>query len=288
MEQINAKTKVCILIGDPVEHSFSPLIHNAGFQELGVNFVYVAFQVKSKDIGNAIKGIKALNIRGASITLPHKVTAIEYMDRLDPVARKIGSINTIVNENGELKGFSSDGMGALKALHDHKVELDGKNVLILGSGGVARAIAFTLVMNTRLNRLSVLGIIKDEIEALVNNLQTVTETEVQGTVMEENILQKSMLSSHILINCTPRGMYPKAEESPVPRDFLRKELLVFDVVYNPPKTKLLQDAQSLGCDTISGIEMFINQAVLQFELWTGVKAPEAVMKKVILDHLSGA
>lgn len=284
MKEINAKTKVCALIGDPVEHSFSPLIHNAGFRELGINFVYVAFRVK--DVENAIKGIRALNFRGASITIPHKVKAVGYLDSLDEMAKKIGSINTIVNQNGELKGFNSDGMGALKALHDHRSDLKGTSVSVLGSGGAARAITFALAMRAKLKELHILGIIKEEISALTDDLEKVTETKVKGELMDEDILRKRIFGSDLLINCTPVGMYPKSDGSPVPINFLRKGLLVFDIVYNPPQTQLLKEAKSIGCDTISGIEMFINQAVVQFELWTAKKAPEAVMRKVVLDCLT--
>lgn len=287
MIPIDAKTRVCILMGDPVEHSFSPLIHNAAFREAGLNLVYVAFPVQENNLEAAIQGISAFAIRGASITIPHKVAATKYVDWLDPVAEKIGSINTIVNETGNLKGYNSDGMGALKALQEHGVGLEGKRVLILGSGGAARGIAFTLTMNTRLKKLCVLGILPDELSTLIDNLRPVTKAEVVGEILNEKALEKQILSSEVVINCTPVGMYPKVLESPVPKDFLRKGLLVFDVVYNPLQTKLLRDAKSMGCDTISGIEMFINQAVVQFELWTGVKAPEEIMRAVILEQISG-
>ena len=283
MNAINAKTRVCALIGDPVEHSFSPLVHNAGFQELGANLVYVAFQVK--DIKNALEGMKALNILGASITIPHKIKAINHVDTLDEMARKIGSINTIVNRNGRLKGFNSDGMGALKAFRDQEISLDGRKVVVLGSGGAARAIAFALIMNAKPKELLVLGIMREEVHALVGDLKKTTGTSVHGALMDRESLQKHLPGSDIMINCTPIGMYPDSDQSPVPVHFLRQELIVFDVVYNPSRTKLLYDAQQCGCHTISGIEMFINQAVVQFELWTGESAPEAVMRKVIMDQV---
>jgi len=274
------------LIGDPVGHSLSPLIHNAGFRALGINFVYLAFQVKDRDFENAIKGMKAFNFQGASITIPHKVRAVEHMDSLDPVARKIGSINTIVNQNGKLKGFNSDGMGALKALHDHRVDLNGKSILVLGAGGVARAISFSLTMSSQLKELYIGGIIKEEINSLVNDLRGVTEAPIQGEVIGGSAFWGKIPKFDILINCTPTGMYPDTDKSPVPDGFLGKEPLVFDVVYNPPKTRLIKEAERIGCDTISGMEMFINQAVVQFEYWTGEKAPEEVMRKVVLDYLA--
>ena len=283
MKEIDAKTKICVLIGDPVEHSFSPLIHNAGFNALGINFVYVACPVK--DLEHAIKGIRALNIRGASITIPHKINAISYVDRLHDAAQKIGSINTIVNQKGELMGYNSDGLGALKAFQDRGIDLKGKSVLILGSGGVARAIAFSLVMRDEVKRLNILGIVEKEMNLLIDDLRKTGGIDIQGALLQEDILQKTLRRSDLLINCTPLGMYPNTGETPVPSIFLRPGLLVFDVVYNPPKTRLLKDAQHAGCMTISGLEMFINQAIVQFELWTGEKAPVEVMKKVLLEQL---
>jgi len=284
MDAINANTKVCALIGDPVEHSFSPLIHNAGFRELGLNLVYVAFQVK--DIAHALQGIKALNILGASVTIPHKIAAIRHMDSLDALARRIGSINTVVNQWGKLKGFNSDGMGALKAFRDRNIRLEGTYVVVLGSGGVARAITFALIMNAALRNLLILGVVEEEVHALVRDLQKTTETSVHGALLDGKILQNSLSEADIAINCTPIGMYPHVDQSPVPASMLKQELTVFDVVYNPPRTKLLDDAQRCGCPTISGIEMFINQALVQFELWTKKSAPEAIMRKVIMDQVS--
>jgi shikimate dehydrogenase len=283
MPLIDAKTKVCALIGDPVEHSFSPLIHNAGFEALGINFIYVAFPVK--DLESAIKGIRALNIRGVSITIPHKIKAIKYVDKLDKIASKIGSINTIVNDNSSLIGYNSDGIGALKVFQDRKVELTGKSILILGSGGVARAIAFSLLMNATIKNLRILGIVEEEIDTLVSDLSQLNVAKVEGRLLNERILSESIAEAEILINCTPIGMYPRISESPVPVEFFKPQLIVFDVVYNPPQTKLLKEAAQAGCQAISGLEMFINQAVIQFELWTGEKAPVAVMERVLLEQL---
>jgi shikimate dehydrogenase len=283
MKEIDAKTKICVLIGEPVEHSFSPLIHNAGFNALGINFVYVACLVK--DLEHAIKGIRALNIRGASITIPHKVKAISYVDKLDDVAKKIGSINTIVNQEGKLIGYNTDGMGALKAFQDRNINLKGKSVVALGSGGVARAIAFSLVMRGEVKKLRILGIIEEEMNILIEDLKKTGGIDIQGALLQEDILQETINTSDILINCTPIGMYPKTKESPVPSRLLRPGLLVFDVVYNPPQTTLLKDAQKAGCMTVSGLEMFINQAIVQFELWTGKKAPVGTMRKVLLEQL---
>jgi shikimate dehydrogenase len=286
MNSLTSNTALCALIGDPVEHSFSPLIHNAAFRERGLDYVYVAFAVK--DLEAALKGVRALGIRGVSVTIPHKVRALKCVDQLDPLAEKIGSLNTIVNDRGILRGFNSDGMGALKALKERQVETRGKRVVLLGSGGASRAIAFSLLWDAPPQALTILGVVEDELSTLVRNLRTLPGAPVEGALVDRDRLGRVLSQSDILINCSPLGMYPKTTETPVPPELLHPELVVFDVVYNPPRTRLLQDAHAAGCTTISGIEMFVNQAVVQFELWTGVKAPEVVMRKVLLDHLSGA
>lgn len=286
METPNSKTTLCALLGDPVEHSFSPLIHNAAFRERKLNFVYLAFAVK--DLHSALKGVRALGIRGLSITIPHKVRALEFVDRLDPLAEKIGSLNTIVNDQGVLTGYNSDGMGALKALRERGVETKGKRVVVLGSGGASRALAFSLLEDTPLKSLTIFGVLENELACLVRDLRSLSRVPVEGFLVTEERLRYVLSRADLLVNCSPVGMYPKVMETPVPPPLLHPRLAVFDVVYNPPRTTLLQDAEAAGCTTISGIEMFINQAVVQFELWTGEKAPEALMRKVLLEHLSGA
>lgn len=282
---ITAQTKLCALLGDPVEHSFSPLIHNAAFKEKSLDFAYVAFCVDPAQLESAIKGIRALNLRGTSVTIPHKVNAARFVDDIDPVAKNIGSINTIVNDEGTLRGYNSDGTGALKAFQDRNIKLDRKSVLVLGSGGAARAITFTLAMQTGIKELIVAGVLQDEVTALTNRLQACSAVPVLGSLMDETFFDAYASRVDVLINCTPVGMHPKVNSSPVPSKFLQHTMVVFDAVYNPPKTKLLMDAERAGCATISGLEMFINQAVVQFELWTGEKAPEEVMRKVVLQNI---
>lgn len=281
----DAQTRLCALIGNPVEHSLSPLIHNAAFKARGLNFVYLAFRVEESQVGQAIDGIRALNICGASVTIPHKVTALRHMDQLDPVAEKIGSINTVVNDGGILIGYNSDGTGALEAFQGQDIDLAGKSVLVLGSGGAARAITFTLVMSTKIRRLTIAGIVKNELAALAGDLRKVSKVPVKTAIMEDRFFEHDASSEDVLINCTPVGMYPALDSSPVPSYFFQKGMTVFDVVYNPPKTKLLSFAEGAGCTIISGVEMFINQATVQFQLWTGEKAPEHVMREVILEHI---
>jgi len=283
---ISPSTKVCAVIGNPVAHSMSPAIHNRAFAELGLDFVYVAFRVE--DIGAAVAGMRAFeNFRGLSVTIPHKVSIIPHLDEVAEVDRQIGSVNTVVNEGGRLKGFGTDGPGAQQALRDAGVEVAGKSVTILGSGGAARAIAFTLAA-AKPAAIAILGIIEPEMRALTGDLVAKAGAPATWALLDAKTLAARLAESQVLVHCTPVGMHPKTTESAVPAALLHHDLAVMDIVYNPLQTQLLADAAARGLKTISGVEMFVNQAVLQFELWTGRRAPRAAMREVVLEHLGAA
>jgi shikimate dehydrogenase len=283
---IGPHTKLCAVIGNPIAHSMSPAIHNRAFAELGLDYVYVAFRVEN--LAAAIAGMRALeNFRGLSVTIPHKVAILEHLDEVAEVDRGIGSVNTVVNEKGRLEGHGTDGPGALAALTDAGVKLAGRNVTILGSGGAARAIAFTLATKAKPARLFLLGVIEPELQALARDLSRKTSVEVKGALLDPQRLAACVSDSQILIHCTPVGMHPDTRASLVPKSLLHRDLAVMDIVYNPLQTRLLADAAARGLTTISGVEMFVNQAVIQFELWTGKKAPRTVMRNVVLRNLRG-
>jgi shikimate dehydrogenase len=226
------------------------------------------------------------NFRGLSVTIPHKVTAMKYVDEVVAADRIIGSINTIVKEDGKLIGMGTDGPGALKALNDAGVELDGKIVLLLGCGGAARAIAFTLAQQTALAELCMLDINGEMLRGLTADLQANTGAQISSELLDDASLARAMGRADVVIHCTPIGMHPKEDASLVPAELFRPGQAVLDIVYNPLQTKLLADAEARGLQTISGVEMFINQAVLQFEIFTGGPAPEAVMRRVVMENLS--
>jgi shikimate dehydrogenase len=285
--QITPRTKLCALIGNPVEHSLSPAIHNRAFAELGLDFVYLAFRVE--DVRSALLAMRALeNFRGLSVTIPHKVSILELLDEVDEVDRQIGSINTVVNDNGKLIGSGSDGPGARTALSDAGVEPGGRNVLILGSGGAARAIAFNLAHDASPSSLTILGIVEDELKKLAEDLRERASMDVTAYLLERESLARHLADSSLLIQATPIGMHPKVDGSLVPQELLHKDLCVMDIVYNPYQTKLLRDAAAKGLKVISGVEMFVNQAMIQFEKWTGRAAPREVMREVVLDHLTSS
>ncbi len=281
---ISTSTRICAIIGNPVAHSLSPAIHNAAFDALDLDFVYVAFKVE--DVKVALAGMSALeNFRGMSVTIPHKIETMNYVDEISDLDRHIGSINTVINEGGRLLGLGTDGPGALKAIRDAGVELEDRNVLMLGSGGAARAIAFTLAQNAGLKRIGLLDIDEAMLAQLSSDLEAGTNTPIESDVMTEASLAEKMQDADLIIHCTPIGMHPHEDASLIPSEMFRSDQVVFDVVYTPLKTKLLAEAEAHGLKTISGVDMFINQAVLQFERFTGVDAPEDVMRRVVMEHL---
>ena len=271
---VDGGTKVCCLIGDPVEHSLSPLIHNAGYEALGINFIYVSF--RAKDIKRAIDGIRELGIRGASITMPHKISAVEYIDDIDEVAREIGAINTIVNNNGVLTGFNTDGGAALKTLGE-VTTLRGKRVVLIGGGGAARAIAVGL------RRSGTELLILNRTAAKARRLAKLANAGDFGNLEKLPVAS----TADILINATPVGMWPRADESPIPKELLHNGLTVFDIVYNPKETRLLVEAKEKGCAVIYGYKMLLHQAAMQFELFTGYPAPLPVMERTLAEALGG-
>jgi len=282
---MDSKTKLCAVLGKPIGHSLSPAIHNAALQAKKINMVYLAFEVD--DVEQAVVGMRGLGIRGYSITIPHKVAALPLADELDSVAASIGSINTLINTDGKLKGYNTDGIGALRAIESAGVKLGGSEVTILGSGGAARAIACTLAARTEVSRLNILGVIEDELNDLGTHVAKQSSAKIETKMLNEESLSNALQKTQLLIHCTPIGMHPKVDDSIVPPDLLVPPLVVFDVVYNPMETRLLREAKERNCRVISGIEMFIQQAAEQFELFTGQNAPEKVMRKVVIDHLKG-
>ena len=283
---ISPKTRLCAVIGNPIEHSLSPAIHNAAFAELGLDFVYVAFRVE--DAAAALAGMRALdNFRGLSVTIPHKIEIMSHVDEIPEADRRIGSINTVINDGGRLRGLGTDGPGALKALTAAGVAVDGKKVLMLGAGGASRAIAFTLALQAEPVGMEILDLDGDVLDRLASDLAEGTNTKITSAIADDASLAAAMERADLVINCTPVGMHPKTDASPVPAALLRSGQAVFDVVYTPLETKLLREAREKGLQTVSGVEMFIYQAVLQFEEFTGSAAPEDVMRRVVMEHLAG-
>jgi shikimate dehydrogenase len=284
LRTITTKTQLCAVIGNPVGHSLSPAIHNAGYDALDLDFVYIACQVE--DVPAALNGMRALsNFRGMSVTIPHKIAAMNCVDEVAEVDLAIGSINTIIHDGDKLIGMGTDGPGALKALNDAGVSVSGSRVLMLGAGGASRAVGFTMAMHPGLQELTLLDINEPMLHGLAADLRAGTPAPIVDEVMTPDTLADAMSRADIVIHCTPVGMYPKVDASLVPAELFRSDQVVFDIVYTPLETKLLADARSRGCRIIQGVEMFLNQAVLQFEYFTGASAPIDAMRRVLMENL---
>lgn len=276
--------KFCCLIGDPIEHTVSPMIHNTAFQKLGLNYMYLAFKVKKDMLKKAIDGVKALNIRGLNVTIPHKIEVIKYLDEVDETAKKIGAVNTIVNNDGILKGYNTDGKGALMAIKESGLDLKDKIVVIVGAGGAARAISYYVALE-KPGKIIILNRTLERARKLAKDLIKETKVCCETRILEADQVRESLSDANLLINCTPVGMHPNVEETPVPKDCLRKNMTVMDIVYNPLKTGLLKNALEIGCKIINGLDMLVNQAALSFKIWTGMDAPLEIMKKVAFEAL---
>lgn len=267
---IDSQTALYVVLGDPVAHSLSPVMHNAAFDLTGCNAVYVALRVT--DPAGAVAAIRTLSIAGASVTIPHKTTVIDYLDQLDPAAETIGAVNTIVNQDGILIGYNTDGSGAVRALTE-KTSLKRKCVTVIGAGGAARAIGYAVAEQgarvTIANRSTARG------QSLARDLQAgfMPLKEFTGD------------SCDVLINTSPVGMHPDIDATPIDEAVLRPDMVVMDAVYNPLVTRLLQSAGRTGCVTVSGADMFVYQGAAQFELWTEKPAPVNVMRMAVLSAL---
>ena len=280
---ISGKTRVCGVIGDPIEHTLSPIMHNAAFKALKLDFAFLAFKVKAADVEKAVSGMRALGIHGLNVTMPHKSAVINYLDEVDQAAKAIGSVNTILNKDGRLFGFNTDGVGALQALRENGVEPRGKKVLLLGAGGAARAIAYTLAREA--DELVILNRTAKQAAELANLLKQTFDRKVVADTLSSNAIKDTLHDSDVLINATSVGMKPNANQTPVAFEWLRPDLAVMDIVYNPVETKLAKDAKAAGAKVVSGFEMLIYQGAASFEIWTGHSAPVEVMRHAAFNHL---
>ena len=280
---MSGRTRLCGVIGDPIEHTMSPAMHNAAFTQMGLDYIYVSFQVKEEELDKAIDGMRALNIRGLNVTLPHKVAIIPLLDELDPLAEKIGAVNTISNDDGVLKGYNTDASGFLQALLERGIEPEEKKVVMLGAGGASRAVSFSLV--ERGAHLVILNRRLERAEELAGRLSTTLNKEVKALELVADNLAQVLGEADILVNATSVGMSPDINKTPVPSSLLKPGLVVVDIVYNPIRTRLLREAEAVGAKTIGGVDMFVWQGALAFEIWTGAKAPVELMRAEVVRQL---
>lgn len=270
-DHLSRNTRVYGVIGDPIGHSLSPVMQNAGFQARRMDAVFLPFLVR--DLKDFLRTVKPLGIAGISVTLPHKQAILRHLDGCDPLAAAIGAVNTVVvRGGGKLYGYNTDYIGVLRAL-EKRIALRGSRVLIVGAGGAARAVSFALEQAGAAVCICARRPAKAKLLART----------VGGTAVARESVRKEYFDA--IVNATPLGMYPLADRSPLEARELNCRL-VFDTIYRPRETKLLKLAKTRGIETVSGVEMFVAQGIAQWEIWTGERAPEKIMRRVVLDALA--
>ncbi len=255
------------IIGNPVSHSLSPIMHNVAFKELGIKAVYGAFLVKEENLKKAVEGIRVLNIKGLSITIPHKESIMKYLDEIDRVAFEIGAVNTIVNKNGYLKGHNTDWIGVLKAFTKNGVEIKDKKVVIIGAGGASKAVVYAIKAGGA-----------KEIEVYNRTFEKAKILEKKFGIIAKPWEELKKASGDIIIQTTSVGL--KSWESPVEEEVLSRFKIAMDIVYMPLKTKFLSLAEKYA-KVIDGLQMLLYQGVEQFRLWTGIEPPVKLMEEAI-------
>jgi shikimate dehydrogenase len=278
---ITSTTKHIALLGLPIDHSRSPEMINDAFRYMNVNCIYTAFNVMSRDLHRAVDGLKVLGFKGWNVTIPYKVKVIEYLDELDEMSREMGAVNTVVNKNGKYIGYNTDGMGYLRSLlEETNIKLHSQRVVILGAGGAARSVGFSLA-KAGVEKITIANRTVPKGEALAQQLSPFTRTNAVS-IQASN---REIMDATLVINTTSVGMHPNVGNMPIDSKCLHSGLLVSDLVYNPRETALLHAANERGAMIHHGVGMLIYQAAIAIELWTGKIAPVHVMRKALEESM---
>ena len=280
---INGETRLLAVLGDPIAHTRSPLMHNAVLEKCGINMVYVPLRVAREDLPEAIRGLRALNFAGANVTLPHKEAVIPLLDGISGESRLIGAVNTIVNRKGRLFGTTTDPSGILMALKKGGVRIKGRAITVLGTGGSSRTMVYTLLLNGCCD-VAVAGRHPEKAVALCREAASRFRVPVPLLHLKTREFDERMKQTDLLVNCTSVGMWPHANHMPIEKKQLRKGLTIFDIVYNPLCTRLLKEAGSAGAKTVPGIDMLVCQGMESFRLWTGRRPSYSVFYRSALSR----
>lgn len=283
MKEITGHTVLTGLLGSPVAHSISPMMHNEAFRQLDLDYVYLCFDVGTENLKTAVEGLKQIGIRGFNCTMPDKNLMCELADKLSPAAKMIGAVNTVLNENGVLTGYNTDGMGYMQAVKDAGYDIIGKKMTLLGAGGAATAVCVQAALDgvKEINVFSIRDQFFDRARQMVDTINKETNCKASLYDFEdESVLKKSIDESDILTNGTSVGMAPNTDACIIKdASFLHEGLIVSDVIYNPRETKLLQMAKANGCHTFNGLYMLLYQGAEAFKIWTGKEMPVEIIKE---------
>jgi shikimate dehydrogenase len=287
LNKFNHNTKIIGVIGHPIKHSFSPLMHNLAFDLMKLEYSYLPFDVPISSLKDALKGIVALGIKGVNVTLPLKEKIIDYLSDVSEEANVIGAVNTVVNENGVLRGYNTDVSGVFETLNPFKEEITGSSVTLIGAGGAARSVIYTLIRHFKPKEINIINRTEQKAESLKNYFSS--------KMLFDNIKTFSLIppdlvdvfkNSNLIVNASSIGMSPEVDDSPTTiEECFQKGQIVFDVVYNPLKTKFLQIAENKGVRVVNGLRMFVEQGAKSFEMWTGEEFPKERIFKTLSSYL---
>ncbi|MFN3871873.1 MAG: shikimate dehydrogenase [Ignavibacterium sp.] len=287
-DSMHLKTQLVGLVGHPIKHTYSPFIHNVAFELTGLDYIYLPFNVLPVNLKSAIKGLVALGYKGFNVTIPHKVKVKEFMSKVSEEASFVGAINTVLIEEGKLFGYNTDVAGVLESLYSYRREITDNECVVIGAGGSARAVIYTLIKHFRPSKIHLINRTEQRAETLRQFFKT--KMKFDSFTVNELIppdIKDIIKNSSLIVNATSVGMYPEEDDAVLTqKDLFSKDQIVFDLVYNPSQTKLLKLAQSSGAKTVDGIKMLVNQAAKSFEIWTGEKMPVEQVEKALLLKLS--
>jgi shikimate dehydrogenase len=284
--KITGHTKIIGVIGDPIEHSRSPQMHNAVIQELGLDYVYVPFHVTADQLLSAVNGFKALNVAGINVTLPHKKAVLPLMDEISKEAQLIGAVNTMVFRDGKVEGYNTDARGFIASLYEEGIDsVKGMNVVLLGAGGAAQAVVTGLAIE-EVPRITIANRTLENAIKLADEMSRKTGIQMIGLSLTDNLLPKLASECDLLVSTITAGMDPNIELC-INLDWLNKNCIVCDIVYTPPETNLLKEAKDKGLKTVGGMGMLVHQGAISFQQWTGIQPPIEIMRKALIQALLG-
>ncbi len=273
------------LLGLPLSHSLSRVMMEAALRWMGLRHRYLPREVKPEELQGVAAELRRRDILGANVTIPYKERILGLLDEVEEEAASIGAVNTILNDGGWLRGFNTDAPAALRSLQETYGSLDGARVVVVGAGGAGRAVCHALAPHVE--EIHLLNRTPEKAAAVAEELRRRRHVAVYPHPLSRRRLERVLERANILINATPVGMTPRTWETPIPRDLLRAGLLVFDLIYNPPRTRLLREAEEAGARCLNGVDMLIYQGAMALELWTGRKPPEEEMRRALLRALGG-
>jgi shikimate dehydrogenase len=285
---VTVDTKLISLLGYPLKQTFSPQMFNETFRKLNMDYFYFPIEVENDKLEAVVNGIRCMNYAGFNVTKPNKIKIMDYLDELDELAEKIGSVNVVVIKDGQLKGYNTDGIGFVRALLDETgMDLSKNTFFIFGAGGASRALSATLA-DQGARKLYIIDRIDEASRSLADDINHKIRECAEFIAFDDSPVQQLLQKSDVLVNASGVGMYPHLENTPVDKKFLFKDLLVYDITYNPLKTRLLRDAEEVGCRTMNGIGMVINQGIKGFALMTGMPEPAEIMRDAMDKIIAGS